>query len=843
MNTTVCKRLYEKLAIHSGKRQFVLTGSITDMFFVDTVRGLCRNIEEAMLYYAVQRGYEIAFAIDDKMSLHFATSEMQAKYQYIIDRKSEDPQKKQGSLKRGNRNNVSTTSQSPENSQRLEKPQNQENQPDTATAAQLVQNNALGKSQQIFDGILNRLLPHPTKSFVILSFAERILEYGQNGTLTAAAEQKLKTVREWAKTVHGNPHSCTVLIVEDNHHEEFKRVSDLCVAGLEHRTTDITVGMPTVSEIEAMLIRVRNRYMLSGNSQRVTKVAKTEAAKKQILYNIVETIKTALKTTPAPQKLDDIFEDHSLEKRKQVLKEAELELAELTGLQTVKEKVNGLVKLATMIHKRQELGLDTSAFSLHSLLIGNPGTGKTVVARILAKFYFALGLRRTDKVVEISVTDITSEFNPGDASMKLRNKISEAMGGVLFIDEIYQFADNQWLKEAFENVLMKTMEDHRDELTVLGAGYGGESLQKTLKINPGVTRRFAHPDNTIEFPDYKAEELLVIAERMLQKEHFQLSDEARFPLRQYIEERIKTGKMENAGGTRNLVEIMMKNAAKRGEYKTISECDIPVVQRSETIDDILAELDKNFIGLQSVKDQIKKIAKRIAYNEREGLTTDRKFNMQFIGNPGTGKTTIARYMSRVFNAVGLIEGRDVIEVAGTELKGSYVGHSKDAVIQRFDKAREEGKVLFIDEAHNLYSRYDQDSFAKEVIAQIVQATTAQKYARVFTILAGYPEPMAELMNADAGLSRRFPEQLIVSFPDYTTEECLKILCKRLAQKKFTLSFEAEKPLCEIIDRLKQDPKFGNAGSMANIADQLIDEHLMQDDTTQIITREDVEAIQ
>ncbi|MDR2757135.1 MAG: hypothetical protein LBC20_15670, partial [Planctomycetaceae bacterium] len=252
MNTTVCQRLYEKLVIQGGKRQFVLTGCVTDMFFADTVRGLCRNIEDALLYYAVRQGYEIAFAIDDKMSLRFATSEMQTKYQNIIDKKSEDPQKKQGSVKRGNRNTTPVTSTSPTSP-------NSENQPNTVTATQLVQNNTQGKSQQIFDGILNRLLPHHTKSFVILSFAERILEYGQNGTLTAIAEQKLKTVREWAKIEFGNSHSCSVLIVDDSHHEEFERLSDLCVAGLEHRTNCITVGTPNVAEIREMLIRIRNR--------------------------------------------------------------------------------------------------------------------------------------------------------------------------------------------------------------------------------------------------------------------------------------------------------------------------------------------------------------------------------------------------------------------------------------------------------------------------------------------------------------------------------------------------------------------------------------------------------
>ncbi|MDR1383201.1 MAG: AAA family ATPase [Planctomycetaceae bacterium] len=827
-----CKRLSEKLTIHGGRRQFVLSGKTGDVFFADSVRGVCKDVESALLYYAVLQDYEIAFVIEPDMTLRFATPEMQEKYKNITEGKSVDTKKTSKSVKRGQSAAPKETADSDAEST--------ENKPDASAAVSQIQQNSLSKAQSIFDGIRNRLIPHQTKTFIVLSRAGLLMQFGQDGDLTEAAKQKIQSVRHWAMTSPGNPQTCSILLVNDTVLDNFHLLSRRLVSGIDDRTTAFCIESPDETEIRSMLVRLKCRYGMTGNVRKTARrlVVQCET-KNDGLYNLAEHIKVKMQQKVKPSKLEELFEDKEEEKRRRTLEEAKWELNSLVGLATVKAKVKELVGLAGMIKRRQDAGQETSAYSLHSLLTGNPGTGKTVVARILGKIYYGLGLRTSDKVVEISVADISSEYNPGDVTAKLRGKIAEAMGGVLFIDEIYQFADNDWLKEAFENVLMKTMEDYRDQLTVLGAGYGGEYLQKTLKINPGVPRRFNHPDNTIEFPNYNVEELLEITKRMLKKENYHFTKQAEDAVKKYIEGRIRVGKMENAGGARNLVETVIKNAAKREEYEKIDFFDIPSIKRGGTIDEILDELGSNFIGLQSVKDQIKRIAKRIAFNEREGLTTDGKYNMQFIGNPGTGKTTIARYMSRVFNAVGLIEGIDVVEVSATSLKGSYVGHSKDAVIAAFTKAREEGKVLFIDEAHNLYSSdpRHQDSFSQEVIATIVPQTTAPQNARVFTILAGYPEPMRNLMNADPGLQRRFP--LIIEFPDYSAEECFAILRNRLAKKKFNIDSDAETALHELINQMKRTPNFGNAGTMESLAETLFDNHLMRDDESKTIMPEDL----
>lgn len=816
-----CNRLFKELDVQSGRRQFVLTGNINDCFFVDAATGVCENIEDALLYYGMQKRYEIVVVFDSNMNPRFASPEMERLYSQIVDIATPLPEDRI----EWNDDPIETASTK---------------KPDTESAVNQATRGTSTREKIVLEKILNRLIPDKHKSFVVIVNPESLLEYNIGGGLTSEARQRLEMIRGCAKQNPGNIDTCTLLLVGKDHFDCFVEASSGLVGGLESRTKTIHVVGPDVHEIESMLTRIQCRYGLSGNARMIARDVHAKSQREnEELYNIFSTIRRRM-VTSRPETLEDLFADgKSDDEKRKILEEAEKELASMIGLAAVKDKVREFKALARLLKENQEAGRE-SPFNLHALLLGNPGTGKTVVARILGRMYYALGIRSSEKVVEISAADIKSPYNPADAAVNLQKKIKEALGGVLFIDEVYQFAEDEWLRKAFEDELMKYMEDHRDSLTVLAAGYE-EKRQVIFNINPGVRRRFNDPDNTIVFPDYSIGELVQIAEGMFAKHGRTLTPRARQKMINYIELRSSIGKMENAGGIRNLVEIMIKNAAIHGRFEEIEDQDIPDIKRGMPIDGVLQELNEKFVGLQSVKDRIMKIARRIEHDERKGILTGQKFNMQFVGNPGTGKTTVARYMSRVFNSVGLIEGEDVIEIAGSALKGSVIGKAQENVRNAFAKARDEGKVLFIDEAYALFrNNVNQDSYGQEVIDTIVSEVTSAQNGRVFTILAGYRDDMEFLMNGNDGLASRFP--LIVEFPDYSIEECLEILCLELRRKKKELEPTAAEHVKVHIVGMKRKEKFGNARAMETLASDLIDACLDRDTHSDTITLEDVQRI-
>lgn len=273
-------------------------------------------------------------------------------------------------------------------------------------------------------------------------------------------------------------------------------------------------------------------------------------------------------------KILDICNQDTLEEDMRTLPELLNDLNELIGLRNVKEKVNNLIIHQKVQIMRRDKNLHTTKSTLHLAFTGNPGTGKTTVARIVGRIYKQIGLLSKGHFVEVSRTDLIAGYQ-GQTAIKVKKVIEKAKGGVLFIDEAYSITENDhsdsYGRECLTE-LTKALEDYRDDLVVIVAGYT-EPMNKFFDSNPGLKSRF---NTFIEFEDYKATELEEILISMCRNSDYVLSEELKINIRDFLEKQVSNKNENFANGrmVRNIYDDLVMNHA-------IRVVDIDDVSREE----------------------------------------------------------------------------------------------------------------------------------------------------------------------------------------------------------------------------------------------------------------------
>lgn len=505
--------------------------------------------------------------------------------------------------------------------------------------------------------------------------------------------------------------------------------------------------------------------------------------------------------------------------------ESEKKLNELIGLSGIKESIKK-IKAYALSNK------DSDDLNIHMCFLGNPGSGKTEVARYIAGILYENKILPTKKIIEVDRSGLVSQYF-GATAEKTSSVIASAMGGVLFIDEAYALGNNSdhgitdYGKEAIDT-LVKAMEDYRGKFCVIFAGYKNEMLQM-LSSNPGFKSRIQF---SLDFPNYSRDELKSISKQMLKNRHYTIGDDAMNRILDITDVKRKEPNFANAREIRNILDqvIMCQNVRCAGS----DEKELGVVDVNKYIQDsniklpttgggtdkkILTgeeELDQ-LIGLSAVKRMVKKIR---AYAKRNKCEADFNLHMCFYGNPGTGKTEVARILSRILYDADVLNEAKLIETDGQGLLGKYVGETGPKTKAKINDAM--NGVLFIDEAYSLTGSASANSgstnYGDEAIAVLLKEMEDHR-GQFCVILAGYKDEMKNMLSSNPGFESRI--QFTLEFPDYSREELGEIAKTFLAKKKFNVEDDALERILDITEYFRKQPNFANARTVRNILDQVL----------------------
>jgi SpoVK/Ycf46/Vps4 family AAA+-type ATPase len=508
------------------------------------------------------------------------------------------------------------------------------------------------------------------------------------------------------------------------------------------------------------------------------------------------------------QGVAQVYADHAAREQQQAavqqrrpqitIEDAMAELDAMIGLAPVKDQVRSIAASIEAARRRAVAGFSADKPMRHFVFLGPPGTGKTTVARVIGKIFYAFGLLDLPDVVEAQRSDLVGEYL-GATAIKTNELIDSALGRVLFIDEAYSLVnegDGQSDRFGVEAVqtLLKRAEDDRENLIIILAGYEKQT-EAFLASNPGLASRFA---TRIRFPTYSPAELLALAESQLSGRHEGLAPEARPVLWRMLDE-VSRRRITDELGNGRFVRTLLEKAGQARDVRvmgaggdpaaedliTIGGADLEKAfseltsrlrgyEDTPTLESAIAELDE-LVGLDPVKQQVRAIAAQLRVaklRDRQGLTSQPPaMHFVFTGPPGTGKTTVARILGRIFAALGLLVRPEVVEAHRADLVGEHLGSTAIKTNKLIDSAL--GGVLFIDEAYSLHNDgySGGDAFGSEAVQMLLKRAEDDR-DRLVIVLAGYPADMDRFLRSNPGLASRFSTR--VTFPSYTAQDLSQI---------------------------------------------------------------------